>query len=137
MEHQTLGQRVICPSEPAYHIVDCRISKLPKLVRGLKMPRKIHFNTQCPTRIALPAGLGTETKISHSVLVIIRLREFDIKTKISISHQTKILYSNEHRDHLTFFGSPKHQLSIWNPTIYNILRWFPGLLVHWDKWLGN
>ena len=23
-----LGRRVICPSEPAYHIVDCRISKI-------------------------------------------------------------------------------------------------------------
>ena len=26
MEHQTLGWRVICPSEPAYYIVDCWIS---------------------------------------------------------------------------------------------------------------
>ena len=26
MEHRTLGRRVICPSEPAYYIVDCRIS---------------------------------------------------------------------------------------------------------------
>ena len=25
LEHQTLGQQVICPSEPAYYIVDCRI----------------------------------------------------------------------------------------------------------------
>ena len=25
MEHQTLGRRVICPREPAYYIVDCRI----------------------------------------------------------------------------------------------------------------
>ena len=24
-EHQTIGQQVICPSEPAYYIVDCRI----------------------------------------------------------------------------------------------------------------
>ena len=26
LEHQMVGRRVICPSEPAYHIVDCRIS---------------------------------------------------------------------------------------------------------------
>ena len=26
MEYQTLGRRVICPSEPVYYIVDCRIS---------------------------------------------------------------------------------------------------------------
>ena len=25
MEHQTLGRQVICPSKPAYYIVDCRI----------------------------------------------------------------------------------------------------------------
>ena len=25
-EHQTLGRRVICPSKPAYYMVDCRIS---------------------------------------------------------------------------------------------------------------
>ena len=26
LEHQTLGRRVICSSEPSYYIVDCRIS---------------------------------------------------------------------------------------------------------------
>ena len=30
LEHQTLGRRVICPSKPAYYIVDCRISGLFK-----------------------------------------------------------------------------------------------------------
>ena len=25
LEHQTLGQQVICPNEPAYYIVDFRI----------------------------------------------------------------------------------------------------------------
>ena len=28
MEHQTSGRGVICPNEPAYYIVDCRISRL-------------------------------------------------------------------------------------------------------------
>ena len=28
MEHQTLGRQVICPSEPAYYILDCRILEI-------------------------------------------------------------------------------------------------------------